>query len=66
MATAPPSPMTRLPTAMAPQRRRALIAGALYLLTFVSVPTLALYGPVRKDGYIVGAGPDTGHRRGVP
>ncbi|HEY5473315.1 MAG TPA: DUF4386 domain-containing protein [Candidatus Limnocylindrales bacterium] len=37
----------------------SLTAGALYLLTFVSVPILYLYGPVREAGYIVGPGPDT-------
>ena len=31
----------------------------LYLLTFVSIPTLALYGPVKGANYILGAGPDT-------
>jgi hypothetical protein len=36
------------------------VAGALYLLTFVSIPTLALYGPVRDPNYIVGPGPDSG------
>ena len=41
------------------QRKTALVAGALYLLTFVSIPTLALYGPVRDRNYIVGPGPDT-------
>ena len=41
-------------------RRTALVAGALYLLTFVSIPTLALYAPARDPKYIVGAGPDTG------
>ena len=40
-------------------RKTALVAGALYLLTFVSIPTLALYGPVREPNYIVGPGPDT-------
>ena len=30
-----------------------------YLLTFVSIPTLYLYGPVREVGYILGPGPDT-------
>jgi hypothetical protein len=40
-------------------RKTALVAGALYLLTFVSIPTLALYGPVRDPNYIVGPGPDT-------
>jgi hypothetical protein len=31
----------------------------LYLLTFVSIPTLALYGQVHDPNYIVGPGPDT-------
>lgn len=45
---------------MSPLRKTALVAGALYLLTFVSIPTLFLYGPVRSPKYIVGPGPDTG------
>lgn len=40
-------------------RSTALVAGVLYLLTFVSIPTLALYGPVRDPGYVTGPGPDT-------
>ena len=36
---------TRVP--MDSLRKTALVAGALYLLTFVSIPTLALYAPVR-------------------
>src|SRR5690242_6894128 len=40
-------------------RKTALIAGVLYLLTFVSIPTLALYGPVHDQNYILGPGPDT-------
>jgi hypothetical protein len=40
-------------------RKTALIAGALYLLTFVSIPTLALYSPLREPNYVVGPGPDT-------
>jgi hypothetical protein len=32
----------------------------IYLITFVSIPTLSLYGPVRNDpNYILGPGPDT-------
>jgi hypothetical protein len=43
-----------------PLRKTALVAGVLYLLTFVSIPTLALYGPVRNNPtYILGPGPDT-------
>jgi hypothetical protein len=40
-------------------RKFSLAAGVLYLLTFVSIPTLALYGSVRDPNYIVGPGPDT-------
>jgi hypothetical protein len=45
---------------MSPLRQTALVAGVLYLLTFVSIPTLALYAPVHDPNYIVGPGPDTG------
>jgi hypothetical protein len=41
-------------------RKISLTAGVLYLLTFVSIPTLFIYGPVKSAGYILGAGPDTG------
>ena len=40
-------------------RKTALVAGAFYLLTFISIPTLYLYGPVREADYIFGPGPDT-------
>ena len=45
-------PMTSL-------RKTALVAGALYLLTFVSIPTLFLYAPVKEANFVVGPGPDT-------
>jgi hypothetical protein len=42
-------------------RRTARIAGVLYLLTFVSIPTLVLYNPVRDNAdFILGAGGDAG------
>ncbi|WP_433038039.1 DUF4386 domain-containing protein [Actinomycetospora sp. CA-053990] len=43
-------------------RRTALLAGTLYLITFIaSIPALALYGPVLGDpGYVLGPGPDVG------
>ena len=44
---------------MGPLRRTALTAGVLYLLTFVSIPTLALYRAVHDQNYILGPGPDT-------
>ena len=40
-------------------RKTSLAAGILYLLTFVSIPTLSLYGPVKSAAYILGPGPDT-------
>jgi hypothetical protein len=41
-------------------RKTTLIAGALYLITFISIPTLVLYGPVLSDpNYLAGPGPDT-------
>ncbi|MGH7490658.1 MAG: DUF4386 family protein, partial [bacterium] len=42
------------------RRRTALVAGALYLLTFVSIPTLSLYSAVRDPKFVAGPGPDTG------
>ena len=44
---------------MSTHRKISLIAGILYLLTFVSIPSLALYKPVKTANYIIGAGPDT-------
>jgi len=44
---------------MTSTRKISLVAGLFYLLTFVSIPILYLYGPVREVGYILGPGPDT-------
>jgi hypothetical protein len=46
-------------TPMASHRKISLTAGLFYLLTMVSIPTLALYGQVKGANYIIGAGPDT-------
>ena len=46
-------------TSMSPMRKTSLLAGSLYLLTFVSIPTLALYNQVKGANYMLGAGPDT-------
>jgi hypothetical protein len=45
-----------------PLRRTARIAGVLYVLTFVSIPTLGLYKPVKDHvgAFVLGAGSDTG------
>jgi hypothetical protein len=40
-------------------RKISLAAGIIYLLTFVSIPTLALYSQVKSANYITSAGPDT-------
>jgi uncharacterized protein DUF4386 len=41
-------------------RKTALVAGVLYLLTFVSIPTLGLYGGLRDPNYVLGPGSGTG------
>ena len=46
--------------AMTDTRRTALIAGVFYIITFVSIPTLFLYGPVKKTDFITSSGVDTG------
>jgi len=40
-------------------RKYSLAAGIFYLLTFVSIPTLALYRSVRGPSFVVGPGPDS-------
>jgi hypothetical protein len=44
---------------MTSPRTAALIAGAFYVLTFVSIPTLSLYVGIHDPGFITGPGPDT-------
>ncbi|NOT94558.1 MAG: DUF4386 domain-containing protein [Ferruginibacter sp.] len=44
---------------MSSLRKTSLIAGVLYLLTFVSIPTLALYSSIHIPNYVTGSGPDT-------
>jgi hypothetical protein len=47
-------------------RKTALVAGVLYLITFLAVATLFVYGPVLKDSaYILSSGGDTGVRWGA-
>src|SRR6202023_506334 len=48
------APMTSL-------RKTALVAGIFYLITFISTPTLALYGPVKNHrDWILSSGSHTG------
>lgn len=59
MRTARPTRRTRVP--ISPLRRTALLAGALYLLTFAaSIPAVFVLDPVLNDpGYVLGPGADT-------
>jgi Domain of unknown function (DUF4386) len=46
---------------MTATRKTALVAGVLYLITFVSIPTLALYGPVNNHrDWVISSGSHTG------
>jgi hypothetical protein len=46
---------------MTSTRKTALVAGIFYLITFVSIPTLALYGPVKNHrDWILSSGSHTG------
>jgi Domain of unknown function (DUF4386) len=63
MATTVQTPATktakRIP--MTSTRRTALVAGVFYLITFVSIPTLALYGPVKNHrDWILSSGSHAG------
>lgn len=44
---------------MSSLRKTSLAAGILYLLTFVSIPTLTLYSSIHQPDYIVSSGTDT-------
>jgi hypothetical protein len=46
-------------TTMPSHRKISLTAGILYVITFVSIPSLALYKPVKSAHYILGSGSDT-------
>lgn len=46
-------------TLMNPMRKTSLLAGVLYLLTFVSIPTLALYEEVKSANFLIGTGTNT-------
>lgn len=46
---------------MSSTRKTALVAGVFYLITFISVPTLALYRPVKNNAdWILSAGSNAG------
>jgi Domain of unknown function (DUF4386) len=55
-AVNPPATRARMDST----RKTALIAGIFYLITFISVPTLALYGPIKNhQDWILGSGGHT-------
>ncbi len=46
---------------MSSTRKTALVAGVFYLITFISIPTLVLYGPVKNHrDWILGSGSSSG------
>ncbi len=45
-------------TQMSSLRKTSLAAGILYILTFISIPSLSLYSPVHAPDYITGTGND--------
>ena len=51
----------RKPPPMDPMRKTALVAGLFYIVTFISIPTLALYSSLKTDpAWILGSGSVTG------
>ena len=49
------------PAGMTSLRKTSLVAGIFYLITFISIPTLALYGPVKNHrDWILTSGSHTG------
>jgi hypothetical protein len=65
MSATPPTPAAPHGTTD-PMRRRALLAGVLYVITFVSIPTLWLYEPVKDHAdFVLGAGSASGVRAGM-
>ena len=63
MAITAPTPAPNPPAKRAPMdsmRKTALVAGIFYLITFISIPTLFLYGPVKNhQDWILGSGGHT-------
>jgi hypothetical protein len=63
MATTVQTPATKAAkkAPMTSTRKTALVAGVFYLITFISIPTLALYGPVKNHrDWILSSGGQTG------
>ena len=59
--TATTHPAATKQAGMTSLRKTALVAGIFYLITFISIPTLALYGPVKNHrDWILSSGSHTG------
>jgi hypothetical protein len=57
----PPAAKAAEKIPMTSTRKTALVAGVFYLITFISVPTLALYGPVKNHrDWVLGTGGHAG------
>jgi len=63
VATIVQTPATKPPAKGVPMsstRKTALVAGVCYLITFISIPTLALYGPVKNHrDWVISSGSST-------
>jgi uncharacterized protein DUF4386 len=63
VATIVQTPATKPPAKGVPMsstRKTALVAGVCYLVTFISIPTLALYGPVKNHrDWVISSGSST-------
>jgi len=59
------SPTAPLAASERSRRRHSRAAGILYLLTFVSIPTLALYSSVLGPDYLLGSGSDAAAQIGA-
>src|SRR5450755_3177327 len=56
-----PAPKASKGIPMTSLRKTALVAGVFYLITFISIPTLAIYGPVKNHrDFILGSGSTRG------
>jgi hypothetical protein len=66
MSATIPRPRAAAPVTTDPMRGRARLAGVLYVITFVSIPTLWLYRPVKDHAdFVLGAGSTSGVMAGA-
>jgi Domain of unknown function (DUF4386) len=64
--SATPHTLAGTPGTSDPMRRRARLAGVLYVITFVSIPTLWLYRPAKDHAdFVLGAGSTSGVMAGA-